>query len=165
MFQVKPISKESIPTALERAERYRLLGEPLLAESICKDILEVDPENNKAIITMLLAITDQFGTSSLADMNHAKELLSKLPTEYEREYYGGLICERQGISKLNKHMPDGVFVAYEWLRDAMEHYEKAEKLRPPGKDDAILRWNTCARLIMRHNLKPRDEKYVEPPLE
>ncbi len=165
MFQIKPISKESIPTALERAERYRLLGEPILAESICKDILEVDPQNNKAIITMLLAITDQFGTSQLADMNHAKELLSKLPEEYEREYYSGLICERQGISKLNKHMPDSVFVAYEWLRDAMEHYEKAEKLRPPGKDDAILRWNTCARLIMRHHLKPRDEKYVEPPLE
>jgi hypothetical protein len=98
-------------------------------------------------------------------MNQAKELLSKLPGEYEREYYSGIICERQGISKLNKHMPDAVFVAYEWLRDAMEHYEKAEKLRPPGKDDAILRWNTCARLIMRHNLKPRDEKYVEPPLE
>ena len=97
MFQIKPISKESIPTALERAERYRLLGEPLLAESICKDILEVDSQNNKAITTLLLAITDQFGISPSADMNHAKELLSKLPTEYEREYYGGLICERQGI--------------------------------------------------------------------
>lgn len=165
MFKIKPISKESIPTALERAERYRLLGEPILAESICKDILEVDPQNDKAIIIMLLAITDQFSASPLADMNQAKELLPKLPGEYEREYYSGLICERQGIAKLNKHMPDAVFVAYEWLRDAMEHYEKAEKLRPPGKDDAILRWNTCARLIMRHNLKPRDEKYVEPPLE
>ena len=62
-------------------------------------------------------------------------------------------------------MPDGGFIAYEWLRDAMDHYEKAETIRPPGKDDSILRWNTCARLIMRHNLKPRDEKYIEPPLE
>jgi len=165
MFQIKPISKESIPTALEKAERYRLLNEPMLAESICLDILETDPENSKAIVIMLLSITDQFGTSSMSDMNRAKQLLARLPDEYDLQYYSGLICERQGKSKLGKHMPDGGFIAYEWLRDAMYHYEKAEAIRPPGKDDAILRWNTCARLIMRHNLKPRDEKYFEHPLE
>ena len=164
MFQIKPISKESIPTALEKAERYRLLNEPMLAESICLDILQAEPNNTRAIVIMLLAITDQFGTS-LADMNQAKQLVAKLPDEYERQYYSGLICERQGKSKLDKHMPDGGFIAYEWLRDAMEHYEKAEAIRPAGKDDAILRWNTCARLIMRHHLQPRDEKYVEHPLE
>jgi len=165
MFQIKPISKESIPTALEKAERYRLLNEPMLAESICLDILEADRENKKALITMILAITDQFGTSLLSEANNTKQLLARLPTEYDRQYYSGLICERQGKAKLNKRMPDGGFIAYEWLRDAMDHYEKAEAVRPPGNDDSILRWNTCARLIMRHNLKPRDEKYIEPPLE
>ena len=165
MFQIKPISRESIPMALEKAERYRLLNEPMLAESICLDILETEPGNNEAIVTMLLAITEQFGTSSSDEMSRAKQLLTHFTDEYDRHYYSGLICERQGKSKLNKRMPDGGAVAYEWLRDAMDHYEKAEELRPPGKDDAILRWNTCARLIMRHNLKPRDEKYVELPLE
>ena len=165
MFQIKPISRESIPMALEKAERYRLLNEPMLAESICLDILETEPNNNEAIVTMLLAITDQFGTSSSDDMIRAKQLLTHFPDEYDRQYYSGLICERQGKAKLSKRMPDGGFVAYEWLRDAMDHYEKAEELRPPGKDDAILRWNTCARLIMRYNLKPRDEKYIELPLE
>ena len=48
---------------------------------------------------------------------------------------------------------------------AMEFFEKAEAIRPPGNDDAILRWNSCARLIMRHHLKPINEEYVEPPLE
>ena len=165
MFQIKPISRESIPTALEKAERYRLLNEPVLAESICLDILEADPGNNKAVVIMLLAITDQFGTSSLSDMKQAKEWVSRLPEEYDRHYYSGLICERQGKARLGKHMPDGGFIAYEWLRDAMDHYEKAEAVRPPGKDDSILRWNTCARLIMRHKLKPRNEEYIEPPLE
>ncbi len=165
MFQIKPISKESITTALEKAERYRLLNEPMLAESICLDILEADPNNHNALVTMLLAITDQFGTSLLSDTNHAKQLLARLPDDYDRQYYSGLICERQGKAKLHKRMPDGGFIAYEWLRDAMDYYEKAEAIRPPGKDDSILRWNTCARLIMRHNLKPRDEKYIEPPLE
>jgi hypothetical protein len=165
MFQLKHIPRESIPEALEKAERYRLLNEPILAQSICLDILETDPKNTKAIVTMLLAITDQFGKSSLVDINQAKQLLSNLPDEYEREYYAGLICERQGKSKLDKHMPDGGSVAYEWFQDAMYHYEKAEKIRPPEKYDAILRWNTCARLITRHNLKPRDEKHIEHPLE
>ena len=45
MFQLKPISKESIPAAIEKAERYRLLDEPNLAESICLDILEADPQS------------------------------------------------------------------------------------------------------------------------
>lgn len=151
--------------ALEKAERYRLLNEPMLAESICLDILEAEPGNNKAIVTMLLAITDQFGISSPDDLNRAKQLVSNFKDEYDRQYYSGIICERQAKAKLSKRMPDGGFVGYEWLRDAMDHYEKAEAIRPPGKDDAILRWNTCARLIIRHNLKPRDEKYVELPLE
>ena len=85
MFQIKPISKESIPTALEKAERYRLLNEPMLAESICLDILEADPGNHNAIVTMLLSITDQFGTSLLSDMNHARQLLARLPDEYDRQ--------------------------------------------------------------------------------
>jgi len=31
----------------------------------------------------------------------------------------------------------------------MSWYEKAEAVRPAANDDALLRWNTCARLIMR----------------
>jgi len=165
MFQIKPISKESIPTALEKAERYRLLNEPMLAESICLDILEADPGNYKALVNMILSITEQFGTSSSGELERAKQLLPRLPNEYDLQYYSGLICERQGKAKLSKRMPDGGFIAYEWLRDAMDHYEKAEALRPSEKVEAILRWNTCARLIMHHNLKPRNEEYVEMPLE
>ena len=165
MFTIKPISKESIPKALEKAERYRLLNEPMLAESICLDILEADPDNDKAFLTMLLAITEQFSTSLSNDMNRVRQLLSRFTDDYDFQYYSGLVCERQGKAKLAKRMTDGGAIAYEWLRDAMEHYEKAEAIRPPGKDDAILRWNTCARLIMRYNLKPRDEKHFELPLE
>lgn len=165
MLQLKKISAESIPEALEKAERYRLLNEPRLAESICLDILDADPKNNKAVVIMLLAITDEFSLPSPADVNEAKRLLSRLPDEYDRNYYGGIICERKGKSLLGKNIPDGSFIAYEWLSDAMDYYEKAEAVRPAGNDDAILRWNTCVRLIIRFHLKPRDEKYVEHQLE
>lgn len=165
MLELKKISAEGVPDAIEKAERYRLLNEPRLAESICLDILEVEPSNNKAVVIMLLAITDEFSSSSPADVNEAKQLLPRLSTEYERYYYGGIICERKGKSLLGKNIPEAVYIIYEWFNDAMELYEKAEAIRPAGNDDAILRWNTCARLIMRYRLKPNDEKYVEPQLE
>ena len=164
MFQLKKISKESIPEALGKAERYRLLNEPRLAESICLDILEADPQNTKAIVIQMLAITDQFVDSSTT-VNEARKLLSRLSEEYERHYYAGIICERQGKSILKKNIPDGDSIAYEWLTEAMDHFQKAETVRPAGNDDAMLRWNTCARVIMGNQLKPRDEKYVEYPLE
>lgn len=166
MFQIKRIAKESIPAALEKAERYRLLGEPGLAESICLDILEADRQNARAIVMLLLAITDQFSDpSSSGDVDRARQLLPSLQNEYDKIYYAGIICERKGLSILNQGMKGGHFAVYEWLREAMEFFEMAEAVRPPGNDDAILRWNTCARLIMRYELKPANEKYVEPPLE
>ena len=164
MFQLKRISKESIPSAIEKAERYRLLDEPGLAESICLDILEADPQNTKAVIILLLSITDQFGSTSSGDINRARQLLPKLQNDYEKNYYAGIICEREGIAIFNRNT-HAQFTVYEWLTEAMEFFEKAEAIRPTGNDDAIMRWNTCARLIMRHHLKPINEKYVEPPLE
>jgi hypothetical protein len=56
MLQLKPITKEGVPQALQKAERYRVLNEPRLSESICQDILDIDPGNQQAIICMLLAI-------------------------------------------------------------------------------------------------------------
>ena len=165
MHQLKPISKESIPVALEKAERYRLLNEPRLAQSICQDVLEADPQNSRAIIILLLAITDDFASSSSADVDHAQQLLPRLQNDYEKNYYAGIIKERQGMAILNRKITGGHFAAYDWLNEAMGFYEKAEAFRPHGNDDAILRWNTCIRLIISHQLKPRDEEYVEPELE
>jgi len=164
MYQLKQISKDSIPAAIEKAERYRLLDEPGLAESICLDILEVDPQNARAVVILLLAITDQFSTATSGDVNRARQLLPQLQSDYEKNYYAGIISEREGMAILN-HMRGGQFAVYEWLSEAMEFFEKAEAIRPTGNDDAILRWNTCARQIIRHQLKPLNEKYAEPPLE
>ncbi|MEP6594466.1 MAG: hypothetical protein ABJA71_00910 [Ginsengibacter sp.] len=165
MQELKPISKEGIPEALEKAERYRLLNEPGLAQSICLDVLEADPQNTKAIINLLLAITDEFATSESANVSQAQQLLPRLQNEYEKNYYAGLINERQGRAILSRNITGGNFAAYDWLTEAMSFYEKAEALHPTGNDDAILRWNTCVRLMRRYHLKPRDEEYIEPPLE
>ena len=155
MFELKPLNKESITAAVEKAGHYRLLNDAREAESICLDVLEVEPENQQALIILLLSLTDQFGKGRSVDVNQARELLPKLETEYQRVYYEGIICERQGKATLNQGIPGSKYVAYEWLRDAMEHFEKAATVRPEGNDEAILRWNTCVRLIERYNLEAR----------
>jgi len=165
MFDLKKIHKDAITQALERAHFYRLLNEPGAAESICLDVLEVDPENQDALITLLKAITDRFNKNYGVGATQAKELLSRITDEYQRAYCAGIICERQAKSRLQQGGPGSSHDAYEWLRDAMEHYEKAEAVRPAGNDDPILRWNACARIIMRNNLAPRAADASEPYLE
>jgi len=166
MSDLKKLSKEAIPAALEKAERYRLLNEPGEAESICLDILAIDSENQRAIIMLLLALTDRFEKGYAVSDTQWKELLSRMKAEYDRAYYSGIVAERRAKTKLRQNTPDCRFQAYDLFRDAMSWFEKAEAIRPPGHDDALLRWNTCARIIDRNNLVPREpEERIEFPLE
>ena len=86
--------------------------------------------------------------------------------DYERAYYAGLVTERRAKTQLARGTPGAGSVAYEGLRKAMEHYENAESLSPDGDDNAILRWNTCARLIMQSDhLRPEPKDDPSPMLE
>lgn len=164
MFELKTLSEEAIPAALEKAERYRFLNEPAEAESICLDVLKIAPDNQQALITLLLAVTDRLSKGYGVSDTQAKELLAKITGDYERAYYSGIVAERRAKMKLGQGGP-GTAWAYDLFRDAMECYEKAESMRPPGNDDALLRWNTCARIIARNHLVARDEEKIELSLE
>ncbi len=166
MFELKTLTKEGIGAALSKFERYRLLNEPWEAESICLDVLAVDPENQDATIGLLLSITDQFGMELGANVTRARELLPRLASEYDRAYYAGIICERRGKSLLHKGTPGIGPVVYDWIHQAMDHFEEAKKHRPPGNEDALLRWNTCVRILMRHkDVRPAAEENVPTLLE
>jgi hypothetical protein len=165
MFDLKPLSKEGVAAALEKAVRYRLLNEPGEAESICHDVLRVDPENQQALVVLLLALTDRFGKGYAVGVTQAQEVLPRLRDPYERLYYAGIICERQAKTRLREGAIGSGHEAYEFLREAMTWYEKAEAIRPPGNDDALLRWNACARILMMNRLAPRTDDGTEPPLE
>src|ERR1700693_2363393 len=132
MSELKSLSKEAIPAALEKAERYRLLNEPGEAESICLDILHVDPENQHAIIMLLLALTDRFEKGYGISDSQTKELVTRLKSEYDRAYYSGIVAERRAKMKLRQNAPDCRFQAYYLLREAMDWFEKAEPIRPAG---------------------------------
>ncbi len=145
-MKLKPITAESIPRALEKAERYRFLNEPRESESICLDILAIDPKSQPAIACLLLSLTDQFGELSGA-VERARQLLARVDSDYERAYYAGIISERFGKRQLQRDHPGSGSEAFEYLREAMKHFERAEELAPDGNDDAILRYNACVRLM------------------
>ncbi|MBA4053542.1 MAG: hypothetical protein C0490_02410 [Marivirga sp.] len=155
MFELKPLAKESVEAALGKAEHYRLLNQPRLAESICLDILDIEPGNQKAAIVLLLALTDQFKQSSTKASKQALDLANSLNDEYSKIYYTGIIHERRGAASLNSSSPGGDFDAYEWYREAMEFYERANEINKGENNDPILRWNTCARIIMESHLTKR----------
>lgn len=156
MFELKSLHKEAVPAALEKAKHYRLLNEPGAAESICLDILCVEPAHQDALVTLVLAMSDRFGTDYAVGDSQIKNYIDQISDEYEREYYAGIVYERRAKAVLKKGTPGSESTAYDFFRQAMSRFERAETLRPPGNDDAILRWNGCARIVMSNKLEPRE---------
>ena len=166
MFELKPMTPGGVGGALAKAERYRLLNEPEGAESICLDVLEVDPGNQQALVMLLLARTDQVAQGITGAVAAAREVLPKLASEYDRLYYEGIINERRGHAQLLSPTIGASQLAYDWFAEAMRCYERAETIRPAGNDDAVLRWNSCARVLNAHpELAPRVEERPEVVLD
>ena len=134
MFALKPLHHNAIQSALQKAERYRFLNEPGEAESICLDILDVDPNNQQARVSLLLALTDQFAEDGHA-YDRARTALSQVSGDYERAYYGGMVAERRAKAQASRRTGASVGV-YEWIVDAMESILK-------GMD----RWDSFVDLI------------------
>ena len=168
MFVLKPLSPSAIPAALAKAERYRLLNEPAEAVSICEDVLRAQPNHPDATVVLLLALTDQFSHAEGRLYGRAEALARSLPNAYDRAYYTGLVTERRARALLDRRTgPARTHAAGAWLLDAMRHYETAETHRPPDNDDALLRWNACARLLNEHAelMVPEEESTAPVMLE
>jgi hypothetical protein len=164
MFPLKPISHDSLMAALAKAERYRLLNEPTEAESICRDILAIEPDNQQAVISLTLALTDQIPHDPHAFAN-ALSTATGLRTAYDRAYYAGIAWERRAKALLHGGGHGAERYAYEWIVKALHLFGDAELLRVPGNDDAVLRWNACVRFLSCHKeLGPRSEDVAEPIL-
>src|SRR5919205_3139989 len=124
MFELKPLSKDAIEAALAKAERYRLLNEPSAAESICLDILAVEPDNQQARIVLVLALSDQVADASGAGAR-AAQLASELHSEYDRLYYGGLVAERR--AKAHLHRGGMAHRAHQWAIERPQIFPGAER--------------------------------------
>ena len=166
MFSLKPITRDGVPAALQKAERYRFLNDSSAAESICLDVLELVPEDQQALVMLLLSITDQFDQGIADGAARAQAVLPRLKDEYKRAYYAGIIAERRAKAELKRGAVGAEANAFQWLSEAMRWYERAEMARPAGNDEAILRWNTCLRILQRNErIRAEPEREYEPALE
>ncbi len=144
-LKLKRISERGVPEALSKAELYRYLNEPEEAESICRDILAIEPNNQLALRLLGLSLTDQFTGAETDNYAEAEKYFESLTDPYEQLYYTGILHERRAKAQLRAgRLPHTVVVLFE---EAMRCFEQAEKIRPPDNDDAILRWNRCLRLL------------------
>jgi len=151
-FAFRLLSKDSIPDAIKKAERYRLLGEPDEAESVCLDILQVDPDNQEARVDLILAISDQFGRERRPRVDLAMKIAAELTDEYQRRYYEAVVLEREARAHIDLETPPVlVFLRY---CEAMDKFAAAAAIRPVGDDSAVIRWNACVRAIRRRQLQP-----------
>jgi hypothetical protein len=167
MFELKRISPDAVPAAIEKAEHYRALNQPGQAESICRDVIEIEPDSQRMLITLVLALADQFPRGTAGRLKEAQELVSRLESEYDRSYYTGILFERQAKAHHRSGVAGCGYATYDLLRVAMDWYERAEALRSPKNDDSLLRWNACVRLIEEHaNIEPEPEPEPgrDPPL-
>jgi hypothetical protein len=163
MYELKRLARAAVPEALKKAERYRLLNEPYETESICLDILEVEPYNQEALIMLLLAHTDKFKVQIMPAFGKAKALLERIENNHCKRYYRGIIFERRAKAHLDQGGPGSGEMAYDWYLKAMAEYDRVSGECFPGDQKAALRWNTCARILNEHpNIKPLDEpQHVE----
>jgi tetratricopeptide (TPR) repeat protein len=141
----KSISPAGISAAIAKAERYRYLNEPEEAESICRDILEIESTHQLAQRILGLAITDQFTGGVKDRFAEASAVFSGLEDQYSRSYYSGILHERHAKAQLRVGRPAPAVAAE--LEEAMRYFERAEQIRPAGNDETILRWNRCLRLL------------------
>lgn len=144
-YKLKSISKAGIAEAAAKVELYRYLNEPEEAESICRDILAIDPQHQLALRLLGLTITDQFVGGSTDRYREVEETFQKLSERYERSYYTGILYERRAKAQLRTGQPPHTVLPL--FERALECFGEAEKIHPEGNDDSILRWNRCVRLL------------------
>jgi DNA-directed RNA polymerase subunit F len=158
-MEFKQLHKEAIPAAIEKAKQYRLLNEPSAAQSICLDILEVDPDNQEALVIIILAMTDRLTRDYSVGDSQIDTYLDKVSDEFQKAYYTGIVYERRAKAILKKGASGSEATVFELFRQAMEWFEKAESLSSEQDDNAILRYNHCLRLINANGLAPQERSH------
>ena len=167
-FSLKKISKSGISEAFQKVELYRYLNEPEEAESICRDILEIEPDNQLAIRLLGLTLTDQFIGARTDRYGEVEAAFRSLTDPYERFYYTGICYERRAKAQLVSGQSAHTLLPL--FERALKCFAEAEQIRPAGNDDAILRWNRCVRLLQSRpdfeweKAAPSFEAHDSPPV-
>jgi len=141
---MRKLEEKNLSAAVSLAMHYRDLNQPEEAESICRDVLDVAPDNEAALRTLGLALTDRFLEDYLTLFDEACATFARLGSPYERVYYAGIAWERYGKAQLRAGRAHNALHAYE---EAIERFEEAERLGPRDEPAAILHYNHCVRAL------------------
>ncbi len=145
-FELKRLLPASLDAALAKAEHYRALNAPEEAESICRDVLDVEPRHQTAWKLLGLALTDRFSSGQVGLVEEALTAFERLTDPYERTYHLGVGWERAAKAHIERNEAHSAVTAFE---HALKLFEKAEGMRP-DLPDPVLRWNRCVRLLSSH---------------
>jgi tetratricopeptide (TPR) repeat protein len=145
-FDLKRLPRASLEAAMAKAAHYRDLNQPEEAESICRDVLDVDATHQVALRLLGLALTDRLQTGHVGLLEQAIDAFEKLTDEYDRVYHVGVAWERAAKAHLERNEAHSAVTAFE---HALGLFAKAEAMRPDSPDP-VLRWNRCVRLLSTH---------------
>jgi tetratricopeptide (TPR) repeat protein len=145
-FTLKKLPPGSVEAALAKAAHYRDLNQPEEAESICRDVLDVDPTSQSAWRLLGLALTDRLASRDVGLLEDAIAAFGRLAEEYDRVYHSGIAWERAAKAHLERNEGHSALASFE---HALGLFERAERLRPDSPDP-LLRWNRCVRLLSGH---------------
>ena len=115
-------------------------------ESICLDILELDP-NHRSTLDLLLRCRIELLKKGLPQsVARAQELIPQLDSDFDQAFYSGMIREAQARYLLEKRGRATSGVAYSWFRHAMDDFAAASNL-DAGRVEPKLHWNACLRTL------------------
>jgi tetratricopeptide (TPR) repeat protein len=143
-YELKKLADKNLGAAITLAKHYRDLNQPDEAESICRDVLEVAPDDVDALRTLGLTLTDRFPTAWMSLFEEACATFKKLPSEYERHYYVGIAWERYAKAQLESGRAQNAIHAFE---EAIAKFEAASALAAKDDPAPILHYNRCVRAL------------------
>jgi tetratricopeptide (TPR) repeat protein len=145
-FELKRLPRACLEAAIEKAAHYRDLNQPEEAESICRDVLDVDGAHQAAWRLLGLALTDRLVSGQVGLLEEAMAAFERLSHAYDRTYHLGVAWERAAKAHLERGEAHSAVTSFE---HALRLFEEAEAMRP-DLPDPVLRWNRCVRLLSTH---------------
>ena len=155
-YQLRPF-REKHSRGHRQADWYRLLNEPGRRESSARRPRR-GRRDQTALRLLGLAITDQFTGAASDRRAEAEATFQSLQDPYERLYYAGIVRERFAKAQLSAGRPPHTLIVL--FEDALKWFEEAEKVRPTGNDESILRWNRCVRILEKLAVPDRDREHA-----
>lgn len=145
-MDLKILETGEIDAALAAAEACWSRSEVEVAQSICQDILEADPDHPTALELLFLSRVALLSKGLPKGVERAQELIPRFGSEFDRAFFSGVLRETQARYLLERRGRHSSFVAYSWFRHAMDDFDEAST-KDPNRPEPRLHWNACLRTL------------------